>query len=83
MEAEPRLACQPQAAASPRFWAARHPRPSPQPPRPPAQGLRWGRPPLVVCLEGKEERERGEAQSGPGGGPDRELHHSCLRVFQP
>ena len=37
-----------------------HPCPSPQTPRPPAQGPEVrGRPPLVVCLEGKEER-RGE-----------------------
>ena len=36
------------------------PAPSPQAPRPPAQGPEVrGRPPLVVCLEGKEER-RGE-----------------------
>lgn len=47
----------PSRRLTPRFWAARHPRPSPQPPRPPAQGPEVrGRPPLVVCLEGKERR---------------------------
>lgn len=59
-----------------------HSTPTPAPsPQALAQGPEvGGRPPLVVCLEGRGE---GEAQSGPGGGPDRELHHSCLRVFQP
>lgn len=58
------------------------PPPQPLAPQAPAQGPEVrGRPPLVVCLEGRGER--GEAHSGPGGGPDRELHHSCLRVFQP
>lgn len=70
-------------AHSPTSGLCSTPAPAPAP-QAPAQGPEVrGRPPLVVCLEGKEGRKRGEAQSGPGGGPDRELHHSCLRVFQP
>lgn len=71
----PPLTPPPQGCAAPRPW------PLARPSRPPALGPEVrGRPPLVVCLEGKGGKERGEAQSGPGGGPDRELHHSCLSV---
>lgn len=63
--------------------AAQHPRPRPQPPRLQPRDLRSGEGHLWWFAWRGGRGERGEAQSGPGGGPDRELHHSCLRVFQP
>lgn len=65
----PRLACQPQAAASPPALlgcAA----PPPQPPARPGlqpRGLRSGKGHAVVCLEGKEERRGRSPKVGLAG----------------
>lgn len=72
----------------PNFRAAQRPAPSPPVPGPAVRasspGARGqGKATSGGLLGGEGGKERGEAQSGPGGGPDGELHHSCLRVFQP